>query len=114
MMRYKDDKTCPVCSTPLNGNFNIAKDIIAKLGLDLKKETKPKKQNRIKIGEKVEKGSDASDDDDEDNEGLEGVIFGEKKPAKDKGKSFEKVAQEFKKSLVNTKEKFQSETDWMY
>ncbi len=119
MDHYKQNKRCPVCSRVLNGIFNTALEIIAKMKANAQN-TKKNKKTRIVIGEKRE-GAPATENDEEEQEenGLDGVEFGTagKNQEEDEDKQkrrLERLAKEFKNSVAQQKEKFASETDWHY
>ena len=119
MEHYKTNKRCPVCSRALNGIFNTAMEIIAKMKA-MANNTKKTKKERIVIGEKRE-GAKATEEDGEEAEptGLEGVDFGDAKvdeyDEEREKRRMEKLAREFKSTVSQQKEKFAaSETDWHY
>jgi len=132
---FRKSKSCPVCSRPLNGNFNVAHDVIARdkaEGGQAKGKNK-KKEGRIVLGqadesERISRQNKGSDD--EEGGGLEGVDFGgeeeseEEEEEEDKGgkkgrkasddeETLRKINEDFK-AQKNKKNKFDIQSDWLY
>jgi hypothetical protein len=119
---FKSNKKCPVCDRILNGNFNVAREIVEKL--KLQESSNKKKDAKIVIGDakasdkfkkRGEKGDiegvEFADDDDEDAE----ETLEPPRPVKQKEVNLEKLAKEFKSSVAQQKEKnSKSEADWSY
>lgn len=138
---YRSAKSCPVCSRPLNGIFNVAKDVLARDKAEGKTGNKgPEKRERIVLNqlEEGEKRPVRKPKGGEDEGGLEGVEFGEdededqgkeeehaeeehkhahghkhKHGKKNEEEDFEKLADEFRNEVRDQK-KFRIQSDWLY
>jgi len=127
---YRTSKNCPVCSRPLNGNFNVAHDVLARDKAEGGQTKSKKKEGRIVLGQVDESERKAKRNEGEDGEegGLEGVDFGaegsESEEEEDRGKKgkkkedddeevLRKIGEEFK-AQRNKKNKFEIQSDWNY